>query len=203
MSDLARLKVIAQTLILGVLIAACGSQKGPAQTAINQIDSALKAAGADAQHYAATRVAEVNQGLAKLRTSFDANDYQAVVDGAPPVLAKARTLGDAVASGKALEADALDRRWKALAAEVPKSLDTVERQLSTLERRKSRPHGVTSRELSRFATSFNGAKAAWEKASAEHAAGHLKDALENANQAETKTAEMGKALGVRPDAMHS
>lgn len=203
MSDESRLRVIAQTMILGVLIAACGSQKAPAQTAINEIDSALKAAGSDAQHYAATQVAAVNEGLTKLRTSFDAKDYQAVVDGAPPILAKARSLGDAVASGKALEADAFDRQWKALAAEVPKSLDMVGRQLSTLEHRKSLPHGVTTRELSRLATSLNGAKAAWEKASSEHAAGRLKDALENANQAETKTAEIGKALGVRTAAMHS
>lgn len=188
-------RVVVQALVLGVLIAACANQKEPAQAAINDIESAVKAAGADAQQYAADKLATVNQGLARLKASFDQRDYKAVTDGAPAVLASARSLHDDVTAGQARESEVLDGRWKALATEVPTSVETIGRRLASLRHQKPLPHGVTRGELSHFASSLDAAKRSWERATADHSAGRLKAAVDSASQAETATLRAAEGAG--------
>ena len=72
------------------------------------------------------------------------------------MLANANALGDAVTAGKARQLDALDEKWKALATEVPSSMDAGSaRRLAALEHQKPLPHGIN------YAASFRVSRPGW------------------------------------------
>ena len=82
------------------LIAACANQMEPAKNALDNINTILAAASADAQKYVPDQFSSAQSKVSALTASFDKKDYAAVVAGAPAVLAEVNGLAGAAAAKK-------------------------------------------------------------------------------------------------------
>src|SRR5271170_1510409 len=115
-----------------IILAACASQKEPAQKLIADIESTVAAASTEAAKYVPDQLADVQTKLGALKASFDKQDYAAVVTGAPAVLTAAQGLATAAAAKKDEVLKALNDGWTGLAGTLPGEVAAIQSRLDLL-----------------------------------------------------------------------
>lgn len=198
-------------LVLGLALSACSNQMEPAKKAIADIEAAVSAAGADAQRYIPDQVKAVTDQLAGLKAKFEQKDYDAVVAGAPAVLAKAQGLlaakdaavkqaaakqAEAAANQAAAAAQALATDWETLSATVPDAIAAVDSRVNILTKSKKLPANVTKDALTTAQANLADAKSSWQTATAAQSAGKISDAVIAAQQAKENTDAALASLGM-------
>jgi enoyl reductase-like protein len=175
-----------------LLIVACTSRMGPAaKNAIDNINTTLAAASADAQKYVPDQLAGVQSKVAALTASYDKQDYGAVMAGAPGVLAEVNGLADAVAAKKDEILKALGDEWRSLAAYIPQSVTAVQARIDELSKSKRVPKDV---DLAAAKSGLADATSAWENAQTAFKSGNAADAVPMANDAKSKLDAAAAAL---------
>jgi enoyl reductase-like protein len=175
-----------------LLIVACTSRMGPAaKNAIDNINTTLAAASADAQKYVPDQLAGVQSKVAALTASYDKQDYGAVMAGAPGVLAEVNGLADAVAAKKDEILKALGDEWRSLAAYIPQSVTAVQARIDELSKSKRVPKDI---DLAAAKSGLADATSAWENAQTAFKSGNAADAVPMANDAKSKLDAAAAAL---------
>ncbi len=189
-------KSIANFLVLGaaaLLFAACANQMEPAKHALDDINSAVNAASADAQKYIPDQLTSVQKELADLKASYDKKDYAAVLTHAPAVLADAKNLAaDATAKkDEAAKAKALEAEWSGFAATLPQLISVVKNRIDALSRTRRVPKGI---DLAVARSGLADATAEWENAQSAYASGKAEDAVAAAKDVKSKTEAAASSL---------
>jgi hypothetical protein len=179
-----------------VVIAACGNQMEPAQKAITDIESAVAAAGADAEKYIPEQVAAVKGSVDALKAAFDQKDYKSVVTGAPAVLAEAQGLVAAAAAKKDEVMAALNGEWTQLSTELPAAVTAIQGRIDELSKAKKLPEGLDKAAVEGAAAGLAEAQTLWTEATAAFGAGALEEAVTKANAVKAKANELMTALGM-------
>jgi hypothetical protein len=179
-----RLRAGALLLSMAWLIAACTSQKVPAEQALASVESSIESIRADAAQYFPDKLAAVDAELGNLKASLARSDYAGVLSEAPKLSAEVGELA-AETQQKATAAKlALSDSWSKLATAVPDALQSIQTKLAALKNSHKLPGGVSAAE----------ATAAWDKAKGAFAAGNLQEAVTAAtdawNQAKTVAAKL-------------
>jgi len=180
---------------VAILVAGCASQMEPAKNALDNINTTLNAASADAQKYVPDQFAQAQAKVAGLAASYDKKDYAAVVASAPGVLSEVRGLTPAAAAKKDEMEKALGNEWRSLAASVPQSLSAVQGRVDELTKTKHVPKGV---DLGVAKSGLADATSAWGKAQDAFKAGNPADAVTAAKDAQDKLASAAAALKLNP-----
>jgi hypothetical protein len=168
-----------------VMLAACAGQKEPAQKLIGEIEATVIAASSEAAKYVPDQLADVQSRLAALKSSFDKQDYAAVVAGAPPVLSAAQGLATAAAAKKDEVLKELNDSWAALAATVPDEVTAVQSRIEMLSKKSSKKMAAGI-DLDAAKAAESDAMSLWSKAQAAFAAGNLDEAVNTAKDVKVK-----------------
>jgi hypothetical protein len=168
-----------------VMLAACAAQKEPAQKVIGDIEATVIAASSEAAKYVPDRLADVQSKLAALKTSFDKQDYEAVVTGAPAVLTAAQDLATAAAAKKDEVLKQLSDSWAGLAATVPEEVTAVQSRIELLSKKSSKKMAAGI-DLDAAKAAESDAMSLWSKAQAAFAAGNLDEAVNTAKDVKAK-----------------
>lgn len=167
-----------------VVMAACSSQKEPAQKLISDIDALVNSAAPDAAQYVPDRLQDVQNKLGDLRASFDKGDYKAVVSGAPPVMASAQELAGASTAKKDEVTSALKTEWVSFESALPENASAIQNRIEFLGKKENQKlaSGV---DLNAAKTALSEVNALWSKAQAAYAAGNLPEAVTTASSVKT------------------
>ena len=176
-----------------VILAACASQKEPAQKLIGDIESTVAAASTEAAKYVPDQLADVQAKLSGLKASFDKQDYAAVVTGAPAVLTAAQGLATAAAAKKDEVLKALNDEWTGLAGSLPGDVTAIQSRIDMLSK-KSNKKLAKGIDLDAAKSGAADATSLWSKAQAAFAAGNLDEAVSTAKDVKTKVEAVAASL---------
>ena len=179
--------------VAAILLAACASQKEPAQKLIGDVESTVAAASTEAAKYVPDQLADVQAKLNGLKESFDKQDYAAVVTGGPAVLSAAQGLATAAAAKKDEVLKALNDEWTGLAGSLPGDVTAIQNRIDELSK-KSNKKQAKGIDLDAAKAGVGDAGSLWSKAQAAFAAGNLDEAVSTAKDVKAKVEAVAASL---------
>ena len=182
------------------LLAACSSQKEPAEQAVASIEAALNEVRTDAQQFAAEQLQAADASVNRLKEQLAKQDYSAVMQTAPSVRAELAALRTTVTEGKAnaeAVAAAAQQEWNDLTAAVPPLVEKLQARVDQLTKTRKYPKGMDKAAFEAARTGFETLKTEWTEASAEFTSGEAASAVRKARNAKAKAEELIAQLEVQ------
>jgi hypothetical protein len=180
-------------LCLGV--AACASQKEPAEQALAAVEAKFKESGAEIQKYLPERYAEIEASVASLRDSMSKEDYGDVVAGAGQVQ---DTLKRAIGESRVKRAQVqvqMEDEWTEMSKSVPAMIDAMDQKITS--QRGKPPQGMTREAWKQTIADYDAARDAWSKAAAEMTRANFEATVLAARDAKAKIAAIMESLDVK------
>jgi hypothetical protein len=181
-------------------LAACTSQKEPAEKAAASIEASLEEIRVDAQQYAAEQLQAADASVKRLKDQLARQDYSAVMQTAPSVRAELAALRTTVTEGKANAesvAAAAQQEWDELNAAVPPLVEKLQARVDQLAKTRKYPKGMDKAAYEAARNGFEGLKTEWTEATAEFASGQAASAVRKARNAKVKAEELINQLEVQ------
>jgi len=188
------------TLAAATLMAACTSQKDPAEKTVAKIEASLEDIRNDAQVYAADQLLATETSVDRLKANLAKQDYGAVMVAAPSVSAEVSALKEKIAEAKAdAEATvaAAQAEWTDLSAKVPPLVEKLQARVDQLAKTHKYPKGMDKAAFDAAKTGFEELKTEWTEASNEFASGEAASAVRKARSAKSKAEELITQLEVQ------
>lgn len=176
-------------------LAACASQKEPAEAALAAVEAKFKETGAEVQKYLPERYAEVEAGLASLRESAAGQKYGDVVTGAEKVT---DDLKRAVAEARIKRAQMLiemESEWTELTKSMPEMIAAMDKKISAQRGRP--PQGMTADVWKQTIADYDAARDAWSKAASEITSQTFEATVLAAREAKAKIAAIMESLDIK------
>ena len=171
--------------VLLALLAACTSQREPAQQMMQDIEATLGGVSEDAAKYVPGELTGVQMKLDDLKTAYDAQDYKAVLARGPAILAEAKGLAaDAAAKKSEIAKDQSDQ-WTSLSAAVPALFTAVQTRLDLLSQKKNRKMAAGI-DLDAAKSALSDATSEWSKAQGAFGNGNMDEAVSTAKDVKAK-----------------
>jgi hypothetical protein len=177
----------------GIFLAACSSEKEPAQKMIADIESTTNAAASDAAKYVPDQLADVQNKLGGLKGSYDKKDYKGVLQAGPPVLSAAQGLEGAATAKRDLIARGFSDQWATLSSTLPGNASSIQSRIDFLSKRENKKlaSGV---DLNEARSDLTEAEALWTKAEDAHSQGNLEQAVTIAKTVQTKLGAVAASM---------
>lgn len=182
------------------LLAACTSQKEPAEQAAASIEASLNEIRADAQQYAAEQLQAADASVNRLKEHLAKQDYSAVMQTAPSVRAELAALRTTVTEAKANAesvAAAAQQEWNDLSAAVPPLVEKLQARVDQLTKTRKYPKGMDKAAFDAAKSGFETLKTEWTEASAEFTSGEAASAVRKARNAKAKAEELINQLEIQ------
>ncbi len=180
-------------LLLG--LAACASQKEPAEAALAAVEAKFTEMGADIRKYLPERYAEVEQRIAGLRDSVAKQEFGDVVAGAA---AAQDDIKRAVADARIERAKvlmAMEGEWNDMVTSVPAMVSAMDRKITSQRGRP--PQGMTADAWKQTVADYDSARDAWSKAAAEMTSKTFEATVLVARDAKAKISAIMDSLNVK------
>lgn len=181
--------------VLLAALAACASQKEPAEAALAAAEAKFAEVGAEIQKYLPERYAEVEARLAALRDSVANQAYGDVVTGAA---AAQDDIKRAVADARIKRAQVLvemETEWNDMVKSMPAAITAMDKKISAQRGRP--PQGMTADAWKQTIADYDAARDAWSKAAAEMTRQSFEATVLAARDAKAKITAIMESLGVK------
>lgn len=181
-------------LCLGV--AACASQKEPAEKALAAVEAKFKESAAEIQKYLPERHAEIEAGIASLRESMSNESYGTVVAEAGKVQdSLKRAIGESRVRRAQLVVE-MESEWDEMSKTMPAMVTAMDKKITSQRGRP--PKGMTGDEWKQTIAEYDAARDAWGKAAAGLTRANFEESVLAARDAKAKIAGIMEKLGVKP-----
>ena len=180
-------------LVLG--LAACASQKEPAEQAFAAIEKKFQESGAEIQKYLPDRYAEIGKSVDSLREGIAKESYGDVVDDAKNVES---SLKSAVAEARIKRAQVqveMESEWADLSKAMPAMVAAMDKKIDSQRGRP--PKGMTGDAWKATIADYDAARNAWSKAAGEISRANFEASVLSAREAKAKIAGIMESLGVK------
>jgi hypothetical protein len=185
-------------LTLALALAACSTQKEPAQKLISDTEAAVNAAASAAAQYIPDQLAEVQSNLGTLKADFDKKNYKAVLDNGQPVLSAAQALAGAAQAKRDLIARGFEDQWAALSSAIPGNSSSIQSRIDFLSKSENKKLAAGV-DLAEARASLSDAEANWTKAQDEHSGGSLEQAVTLAKTVQGKLTALAASMKLNFD----
>jgi hypothetical protein len=182
-------------VLAAATLAACANLQEPAKKLLADAEATISAAAADAQQYVPDQYTAVQQKLGDVKAAYDKQDYKAVVEAGPALLAAAKGLKDATEAKKREVVEALNGQWTGLASSVSQTVAAVEARLAALKGKKL-PAGVSKDAVAAAKSGLDETKSAWVEATRAFGGGNLQPAVDKAKAVKAKLDDIAAKLGI-------
>ena len=180
-------------LCLGV--AACASQKEPAEQALAAVEAKFKESAAEIQKYLPERHAEIEASVASLRESMSNEDYSDVVAEAGQVQQSLkRAIGESRVKRAQVQVQ-MEDEWTEMSKSVPAMIDAMDKKITS--QRGKPPQGMTREAWKQTIADYDAARDAWSKAAAEMTRANFEATVLAARDAKAKIAAIMESLDVK------
>lgn len=176
-------------------LAACASQKEPAEQAFAALEAKFRESGAEIQKYLPERYAEVEKSVTGLRDSLASKSYGDVVSGAA---AAQDALKHAIADARVARAQslaAMETEWDGLVKDMPAMITAMDKKI-TAQRGKA-PKGMTTGDWKQAIADYDAARDSWSKSAAEMTRANFEATVTAAREAKAKIAALMEKLEVK------
>ena len=173
-------------LVLIVAVAACASQKEPADAAIKGAQSAFSAVSAEAQKYVPDQAKAVQDGLTAAQTAFTNGDYASALTQAQALPARITALSAAISSKKA----ELTTQWNTMSAGIPEARRGALDPRRHAVEEQGTPKGITKETVTAAQSGVATATQDWQAATSAASSGDLATAMRQANDVKTRVVEL-------------
>jgi len=177
---------------LGLLLAACGKDKGPAEAAIAAATSAVDAVREDGMKFAGEQFTQLETALNSAKDNLAKGEYKAALEGAGGIAAKAQDVAKAAADKKA----ELAASWEQFNAGIPQMMESLKSRLDILGQAKKLPDGLDKAKLDGLKAGYDEAMGMFEQAKSAAASGDFSRAIEAGGAIKAKATEIASALGM-------
>jgi hypothetical protein len=174
------------------LVAACASQKVPAEAAVKAAEQAFAAVKVEAVKYVPDQVKGVQDTLETAKASLAKGDYMAALTAAQGLPAQIGQLQTAVAAKKA----ELMQTWATLNAGLPQVFQAIQSRVDILSKAKKLPAGLDAAKLNSAKSGLAEITQAWGVATAAASAGNVADAVSKAKAVKGQAVEVLTTLGM-------
>lgn len=169
-------------VLLAGLVVACNSQ-APAQAALQAAEQAVAGVRGDAKAFVPDEFKALEADLADARTKFDAGDYQAALEAAQGLPAKAQEVASAVSARRT----ELSQAWTEMQESLPGMVEQAQTRLMELTKMRRLPPGLDKATVDAAQTNLAAATEQWKDATAAMDGGDLIKAVEAATEVKSKT----------------
>jgi hypothetical protein len=184
------------SVLLVAGLAACNTDKAPADTAIKAGEQAIQDVADEAGKYVPEKLQEAQAALAAAKEQFMQGKYKEALAAGTALAGQAKDLADATAARK----DELTKAWNDLAASLPQTVASLQAKIEELGKARRLPKGLDATKLTEAKEGLAGISLVWEEASAAFAAGDLAGAVGKASGLTQKGNEVMALLGMAPPA---
>lgn len=183
----------AAVIVIAATMAACSSQKGPADAAIKAAEGALASARAEADRYVPHQVKAAEDAITAARDQFGKGDFQGALKLAAQATATARDLSAAAIEKKA----ELTHAWDEASGSLPKLVDSIRDRVEVLAKSRKLPKGIDKATLAKAKEGLATASSAWDEAQKEFSSGDIAAAIEKAAAVREQGSEILALLGMQ------
>jgi hypothetical protein len=178
-----------------MILAGCGS-RDTAQSVLSQAESAIEERKETAAMIAPDELKTTESQLASMQSNFKEGEYEAVLADVPNFNKQIESLDQAVASNQGAAA-AATTEWTALAQDVPKSVEAIEKRVAELSAGGAKlPKDVTKETVATAKTEVEAIKTEWAAAEADAQAGNTLVATEKGKTIQQKANDLKTQLGI-------
>lgn len=175
-----------------LMIGACSSQKGPAETAMKAAEDALNASKAEAAKYVPDQLKSLEGTLAAAKEKFANKDYKGALADATALIEQAKGLPDAAKAKK----EELTAAWKDLSGGLPKMVEAIQSRVAILSKAKKLPTNLTKEGFEEVKSGLTSAKEEWAKAQQSFTSGNIAEAVSAATSVKEKAVKAMETLGL-------
>jgi hypothetical protein len=179
-------------LAVFALLAACASQKGPAEVAIKAAEETVNQAKAEGMKYVPDQMKVLEGGLASAKEKFGKGEYPAALSEAQGLLGKTK---EVLVAAKA-KREEFNKTWTGLSKDLPNMVEAVQKRVDILSKAKTLPSNLTKEKFEQVKATLASAKQDWEKAQASFLGGSLAEAVSTATSVKEKAVQAMEVLGL-------
>jgi hypothetical protein len=189
----ASLITLSAALLVSIpILAACASDKAPAEAAITAAEQAVGSVMAEASKYVPEQAKSLQATLVAAKEKLAKGDYAVALSEAKSLTERTKEVASAAAAKKA----ELTKTWESMSNGLPRVMDAIKSRVDILSNSKKLPANMTADKLASAKSGLGDMTEQWTAATASFNGGNLPDAITKGAAVKTKAAEVLTTLGM-------